>query len=872
MRPELSAGQALWLARALSLCRLNLLPPPNQLKDNNMAEIEVGQTSPVDTTIARVQGYGGAFPLLGTMLAAAVLLVLLTNTMAEPMVFGLLALLAVAGVFLVFGLLSGFLRLGDRSAEADMVKAVADQFDSALQIVDARGSVLYRNRALERLTGRRSGRHASLEDLFAGEPDTAQAYFRLSRAAERLEGRQEEIYVRPGPLGGRSGRWLRILVRPHLDAALEQRNGRLTLWQIDDVTRERMRESETISGLQSTLAFYDGLPQGLLAVLPDGRLAHLNATLAQWLNLNPDAGRPLTLRDITSPDGAALIRAAGRTGNGRISRFDLDLLREDGRQFPAHLICRAHGSTGAIAVLVLDRGAEPQRVADGERQLVRFLQSAPFGMATVDGEGAILNANPAFMRMFSLEHRGLPTGIADLGGNAGEEVVRELRKALRRALSGRAAAGPIEISFGAERTLVRRVYVSQLSSDQRERDGAILYAIDATEQKALELKFAQSHKMEAVGQLAGGVAHDFNNVLTAIIGFSDLLLQTHRPTDPAYRDIMNIKSSAHRAAGLVQQLLAFSRRQTLQAEVLELGETLTDLAPLLNRALGEKIELKILPGRDLWYIKADKTQFVQVIINLAVNAKDAMPGGGSLCIRTRNMSERESLKLAELGVAAGEYVAIEVEDTGVGIEPEILGKIFEPFFTTKDVGKGTGLGLSTVYGIVKQTGGYVFAESEPGRGTTFRVYLPRYIVESEDELASQRTDKKKEGTRDLTGTGRVLLVEDEDVVRSFAARALARQGYEVLEAATGIEALEVMERERGRVDIVVSDVIMPEMDGPSMLKELRKTRPDLKIIFVSGYPDDAFKKSLDENEEYAFLPKPFTLPQLAAKVKEQLGR
>jgi two-component system cell cycle sensor histidine kinase/response regulator CckA len=216
-------------------------------------------------------------------------------------------------------------------------------------------------------------------------------------------------------------------------------------------------------------------------------------------------------------------------------------------------------------------------------------------------------------------------------------------------------------------------------------------------------------------------------------------------------------------------------------------------------------------------------------------------------------------------------VLIEVRDTGSGMSPDVMQKMFEPFFSTKEVGRGTGLGLSTVYGIVKQTGGYVFAESEEGKGTTFRVYLPRHIVESEDELP-QRADKKKEATRDLTGTGRVLLVEDEDVVRNFAARALSRQGYEVLEAGTGVEAIEVMEREGGRIDIIVSDVIMPEMDGPSMLKEMRKTKPDIKIIFVSGYPDDAFKRSLDDNETYAFLPKPFTLPQLAAKVKEQLGR
>jgi len=260
-----------------------------------------------------------------------------------------------------------------------------------------------------------------------------------------------------------------------------------------------------------------------------------------------------------------------------------------------------------------------------------------------------------------------------------------------------------------------------------------------------------------------------------------------------------------------------------------------------------------------------------VIINLAVNAKDAMPSGGCLTIRTRNISERESVRIGALNLAAGEYVLIEVEDTGVGIPPEVMSKIFEPFFTTKDVGKGTGLGLSTVYGIVKQTGGYISADSEVGRGATFRVYLPRHIVENIEEIERLGADKK-EPTRDLTGTGRVLLVEDEDSVRNFAARALSRQGYEVLEAGTGIEAMEVMQREKGKVDIVVSDVIMPEMDGPSLLKELRKGNPHLKFIFVSGYPDDAFKKSLDENEAYAFLPKPFTLPQLAAKVKEQLGR
>ena len=326
-------------------------------------------------------------------------------------------------------------------------------------------------------------------------------------------------------------------------------------------------------------------------------------------------------------------------------------------------------------------------------------------------------------------------------------------------------------------------------------------------------------------------------------------------------------------AGLVRQLLAFSRRQTLQPQVLQLGDLLADLSMLLNRLLGEKIDLKILQGRDLRYVKADKNQFEQVIINLAVNARDAMmPKGGRLTIRTRNVSERDSQKLAGQGVAVGEYVLVEVEDTGSGMSPEIMAKIFEPFFTTKEVGKGTGLGLSTVYGIVKQTGGYVFPESVVGRGTTFRVYLPAHAASEAEEAAVVGKPAKRPPSADLTGSGRVLVVEDEDFVRSFALEALRRQGYDVVTASTGLEGLEVFDANEGRFDLVLTDVIMPELDGPSLSKELIKRRPDIKIVFMSGYADDAFKNTLDPATVFEFLPKPFSLAQLAAKVKEVIGR
>jgi two-component system cell cycle sensor histidine kinase/response regulator CckA len=374
--------------------------------------------------------------------------------------------------------------------------------------------------------------------------------------------------------------------------------------------------------------------------------------------------------------------------------------------------------------------------------------------------------------------------------------------------------------------------------------------------------------MDAVGQLAGGVAHDFNNVLTAIIGYSDLLLANHRPTDPSFPDLMQIKQNANRAAGLVRQLLAFSRRQTLRPQVLALAEVLSDLSTgLLKRIIGETITLEVKHGRDLWPVKADLNQFEQAIVNLAVNARDAMPEGGKLTIRTRNVVADEVKSFAHLGLVPAEYVLVEVADSGTGIAPEDMDKIFEPFFTTKDVGKGTGLGLSTVYGIVKQTGGYVYAVSEPGEGTVFQIFLPRHLPRSEEPA---RTIEPEARIDDLTGHGTVLLVEDEEAVRAFAARALASRGYQVLEAATGVEALALLDAHGGKVELIVSDVVMPEMDGPTLLKELRKRQSEVAVIFVSGYAEEAFAKNLPEGEKFTFLPKPFTLRELVAAVKETM--
>jgi two-component system cell cycle sensor histidine kinase/response regulator CckA len=444
-----------------------------------------------------------------------------------------------------------------------------------------------------------------------------------------------------------------------------------------------------------------------------------------------------------------------------------------------------------------------------------------------------------------------------------------LSQALEKAAARKVSIPPVEI-VTAEGKRTGRLFFSSLARSTEGGRGALVFGIDTSEQRLLEEQIAQGQKMQAIGQLAGGIAHDFNNVLTAIIGFSDLLLANHRASDPSFADIMNIKNNANRAAGLVRHLLAFSRKQTLRPQVMSLTDALEDLMILLAQLLGEKVKAKVVHGRDLWFIKADPTQFQQVIINLAVNARDAMPGGGELTIRTANISERESAELGHAIMDPSEYVLCEVSDTGTGIPADVIDKIFEPFFSTKEVGKGTGLGLSTVYGIVKQTGGYIFADSEPGSGTVFRIYLPRCEEQSETREASADKPTKKEAARDLTGSATVLLVEDEDAVRSFAARALSTRGYRVLEAASGVQALDVMTEHGADVDLVVSDVVMPEMDGPTLLKHLRKTNPQIKIIFVSGYAEDAFRNNLSEDETFTFLPKPFSLKKLAAAVKEVL--
>ena len=402
------------------------------------------------------------------------------------------------------------------------------------------------------------------------------------------------------------------------------------------------------------------------------------------------------------------------------------------------------------------------------------------------------------------------------------------------------------------------------------RPGALAILNDATRLKTMEAQFAQSQKMQAIGQLAGGIAHDFNNLLTAISGHCDLLLLRHGREDSDFADLEQIRQNANRAASLVGQLLAFSRKQTLNPEVLDLEDVLGDLTHLLNRLMVEKVDLVLAPmgrvaGRPLGRIRADKRQVEQVLINLVVNARDAMPEGGDIRIETEPVTLAEDLQRDRATVPAGDYTVIRVVDHGVGIPDHQQRQIFEPFFTTKRVGEGTGLGLSMAYGIVKQSGGFIFVDSVVGQGTTFSLYFPVFEGPDQAPVAEVRRVAAKQGE------GVILLVEDEASVRAFASRALSLRGYTVLEAANAEEALAKLEDRSLHVDLFVTDVVMPGMDGPAWVRRAHLERPGVKVVFMSGYAEDGLAEDQARVPNSVFLPKPFSLNDLTNTVQGLLS-
>jgi two-component system cell cycle sensor histidine kinase/response regulator CckA len=822
----------------------------------------------------------------GGLVAIAVGLMTIGRNQAQPYILGLLAVLAMVGLFNLFAFAAGIIRFADRKADDPVMGHIADHAFDGLAVTDSRGHVVYFNGAYLALTGAAGAQDVRpVERVFIGNPDVSEAVFRLLKAAREGKRQQEEVRIANGD--GAHGRWLRMRVRP---LGQSKRDAKYAVWSIADITRDRERQEDVFQELQHAIEYLDHAPCGFFSVAASGELAYVNATLANWLDydLAEIGSGGLKLTDIVSGDGASLLTSiVAVPGEVKTEVFDIDLKMRGGKTIPARLYHKlafgADGAPGPSRTLVISRArderSDPERAA--EVRFMRFFDHTPMAIATVDRSGTVVRANARYAKLAqSLNGEGAAAKSIFRAVNARDRGT--LIAAINQAAEGQGDIQPVEAMLEGAKERWGQFFVTAVEEAERETEAAIVYILETTARRALENQINQSQKMEMVGQLAGGIAHDFNNVLSAIMMANDFLLNAHKPTDPSFQDIMQIKQNATRAATLVRQLLAFSRRQTLRPQVLDLGDALSDLTMLLRRLIGEKVKLDLVHGRDLWPVKVDVSQFEQVVVNLAVNARDAMPDGGRLSVKTANVTTADAAQLAYKGMPAADYVRIDITDTGTGIPADIREKIFEPFFSTKEVGKGTGLGLSTVYGIVKQTGGFIYVDSEEGKGSSFSIFLPRHRTEQEETQpepqAVNGTAKEAAGEPkaaaprpDLTGQGTILLVEDEEGLRSLNARGLRSRGYSVIEAANGVEAMEALEEKDGAIDLVVSDVVMPEMDGPTLLKSMRGRNPNLKIIFVSGYAEDAFEKSLPENEQFAFLPKPFTLSQLVAAVKETMA-
>jgi len=833
------------------------------------------------------------------MIGASIVFFLFKDRLNNDLMLGILGVLAVVGIFFLVSTVIGFVAVMPKTTADPLARAFIDTHPEGTLVTDDKDRVIYANHAYGVLTGSTSAADVqSIEAILSRHRESAEAVYRLTNAIREGREGQEEFRMTQ-PLGAAqetagAGHWYRLRGRP---IAAADGEGRLMAWQLSNISHERIEQELVFKELQNAINYLDHAPVGFFSAGRDGEIVYLNATLADWLGLDLTAFSPgkVKLRDLVAGAGMALVESVqAEPGLNRTAQLDLDLLKANGQSLPVRLVHRVtatrDGSPGESRTIVISRengGLEVQDAANAEMRFTRFFNNTPMAIASVDGRGKILRTNGPFLQMFN----GLVTRDDMERGTLFETVLREddrktFQDALSQAADKQGVIAPIDSRRADDEERHFRFYVNAVieHSEEAPEETAIIYAVETTEQKALEAQMAQTQKMNAVGTLAGGIAHDFNNVLTAILLSADHLLMSLRPADSSFADLIEIKRNANRAAVLVRQLLAFSRKQTMRPTVLSMTDVIGDLRMLVDRLTGSNVKLELEFGRDLWPVKTDLGQFEQVLINLAVNARDAMPEGGTITIRTRNVETSEIERLNHRGMTPGDYVLIEIADEGTGITPAVMEKIFEPFFTTKDVGKGTGLGLSMVYGIIKQSGGYIYPESELGKGTVFRIYLPRHVEDEAEKAAAaaeaaalldadavKQAKAAANGPEDLTGgSAVVLLVEDEEAVRRGGKRMLEARGYEVHEAGTGVEALDVLRELDGRVDIVVSDVVMPEMDGPTLLTELRKDYPDMKFIFVSGYAEDAFARNLPADAKFGFLAKPFSLKQLATSVREML--
>jgi len=628
-----------------------------------------------------------------------------------------------------------------------------------------------------------------------------------------------------------------------------------------------LRGSAEVGGEAETSpnVLIDALSEPAAIAAPDGRVQAANAAWKSTIgmaNRLPKAGASASslFAALSAARRGETARAAIKTGGAEHEAIVSPL---GARRFLVRLTGPGMGALAlppaAMEVLTAFSGAvpPPPKVLDA------FAAASPFGAALLEGkdpfQATIVEANPALKAVAGGGEKGQVFGdLIDAASRA---------DAAQKLAAGQGSGAPVEVRLAHDPARIAHLYLSK--SDGR----WVAYLVDVSEQKQIELQLAQSQKMQAIGQLAGGVAHDFNNLLTAIFMQLDVLATRHPVGDPSYEGLNEIKQTSTRAADLVRKLLAFSRKQTVQREILDLGELISEFEVLLRRVLYEDVKLTTDYGRNLPQVRADRSQLETAVMNLAVNARDSVRahGGGSVNIRTARLTQEQAQALGYAG-AQGDQALIEVSDDGPGIPPSVMDKIFDPFFTTKPVGEGTGLGLATVYGIVKQSDGWIAVDSKPGEGAAFRIFLPVHIPAANVAPTPVAAAPKRPVARDLSGAGRILFVEDEDAVRGVAAKLLRARGYEVIEAASGEEALVLAETHAGEIDLMISDVVMPGMQGPDLLKQARGFLGSAPVMFISGYAESEFSDLLEGETNVSFLPKPIDIKTLAERVKQELQK
>ena len=681
------------------------------------------------------------------------------------------------------------------------------------------------------------------------------------------------------------------------------------LWRLKDISARHNMEQIFQDERKSLHDFLDYLPVGLYTCRNDYYIEYCNHTFANLLGLNRENLVSHNLKEILAPSAPLPPQKSHWSGNLHF----INANQENIEFFVTHESFRDEKDIKfhCVALNNIPNDIELKKHLNKSLDEINWLfDNAPVGIGFIDTQAKIVDCNTNIITYFNSTKADIIThNFAEF---INSEDVPSFHNLLEEIKQKPQQNFTLELKFNDKTAMLYLQPMQTLYSQQKQAEGFVFYLIDTTQHKKLELQYAQAQKMQALGQMAGGVAHDFNNLLTAMIGFCDLLLQRHGVGDPSFSDLMQIKQNANRAAGLVRQLLAFSRKQPLKPKLIDVTENFVELSQLLKRVLGEQIKLQFHHSNDLGYIRVDPVQFSQVFLNLAVNAKDAMNGSGTLTITTRVENLTQPYQFGADTIKPGEFVVIDVKDTGCGIPIENLNRIFEPFFSTKQniVGSGTGLGLAMVYGIVRQTEGFIKVESVVGKGTTFSVHLPRFESNAEEE--NNITTPTKEIVKDRDGTPiltvqekttspvnlnqklifglnvsaldrsnatdtdqskdiRILFVEDENSVRTFAVRALKKKGYDVIGCNSAENALEKLETDTN-FNLLITDMVMPGMSGAELAGIVHQKIPDIKIILASGYSEEIARRELSNSDDFEFMAKPFSLGDLTKKVFDVLNK